>query len=110
MVNTRTLHISFEHIDRADVFLYCRQWHGFELLAFYDKFCFVRFHTPQSATAALLGPKREGMTLEAAKHTYELPYPQPEEPFIFCSVLHVTHLPANYTRIEMGKMFSWLEG
>ncbi|KAJ3078099.1 hypothetical protein HK102_004737, partial [Quaeritorhiza haematococci] len=112
-VPTSTLHVAYNPrlTDRGDMFLHFRGFDGFDLIAFYDKFCFVRFRDPDSAARVLAMPPLNGVTTyDAAKQSYEVPYPQPEDGRVPCKVLHVTHLPTSYTKQEMAKIFGIFEG
>ncbi|KAI9209463.1 uncharacterized protein BJ171DRAFT_118026 [Polychytrium aggregatum] len=45
-----------------------------------------------------------------AKQNYEVPYPQPDDDPITCCTLHITHLPTNYSKEEMTKIFKVFSG
>ncbi|KAJ3284934.1 hypothetical protein HK104_009706 [Borealophlyctis nickersoniae] len=112
-VPTRTLHVSYNRLgptDRGESYLHFRKYPGFELFAFYDHYCFVRFLDQQSTGEALLRPVPKGLTVEAAKQAYEVPYPQPNEDVSPSNVIHATHLPTNYTKQEMIKIFLVFDG
>ncbi|TPX69619.1 hypothetical protein SpCBS45565_g02335 [Spizellomyces sp. 'palustris'] len=111
--DTNTVHIAYRPgmTDRGELYLYFRNYLGFELFAFYDHYCFVRFVDPESARRALSIPAPQGViTLEPAQKNYKVPYPQPEEESSRCKVIHVTHLPTNYSKEEMCKVFRSFPG
>ncbi|KAI9101636.1 hypothetical protein DFS34DRAFT_423945 [Phlyctochytrium arcticum] len=112
-VETNTVHVAYRPgmTDRGELYLHFRNYQGFELFAFYDHYCFVRFITKDSARHALRGPTPPGViTLEPAQKNYRVPYPQPEEDSARCKVIHVTHLPTNYSKEEMCKVFRAFAG
>lgn len=112
-VATNTLHVAYRPsvTDRGELYMHFRTYPGFELFAFYDHFCFVRFITDDYARHALTLPAPVGViTLEAAKQRYRIPYPQPDDDNLPAKVLHITHLPNNYTREEMLKVFNGFKG
>src|SRR5690606_16645721 len=95
-----------------EIYLHFRKFPKFELVGFYDQYCFIKFESPTATADALLRPTPRGiLSLEAAKQAYEVPYPQPdEEGSAVSSVLHVTHLPNNYSVGEMIKIFHTFQG
>lgn len=112
--STRTIHVAYNsrQTDRASLFLTFRTYEGFDLIGFYDRFCFVRFKTGESAALTHTLPTPHGVTTyEAAKQYYEVPYPQPDDDGrVACKILHITHLPTNYTKIEIEKIFGLFPG
>ncbi|KAJ3006017.1 hypothetical protein HKX48_000340 [Thoreauomyces humboldtii] len=103
-----TVHVAYRPgvTDRGHLYLHFRTYPGFELFAFYDHYCFVRFVSQDLARQALLRPSPDGIiTLDPAQKNYRVPYPQPEEDSAPCKAIHVTHLPTNYTKEEMCKVF-----
>jgi len=111
---TRTIHVGYNsrQTDRASLFLYFRAYQGFDLIGFYDRFCFVRFKTGEAAALAQTLATPHGVTTyEAAKQYYEVPYPQPDDDNrVACKILHITHLPTNYTKNEIEKIFGMFPG
>ncbi|KAI8585376.1 hypothetical protein BDZ88DRAFT_456024 [Geranomyces variabilis] len=108
-----TVHVAYRPgvTDRGHLYLHFRTYAGFELFAFYDHYCFVRFVNQDMARQALLMPSPEGIiTLEPAQKNYRVPYPQPEEDSAPCKAIHVTHLPTNYSKDEMCKVFRAFPG
>ncbi|KAJ3152765.1 hypothetical protein HDU86_005524 [Geranomyces michiganensis] len=111
--NINTVHVAYRPgvTDRGHLYLHFRTYAGFELFAFYDHYCFVRFVNQDMARQALLMPSPEGIiTLEPAQKNYRVPYPQPEEDSAPCKAIHVTHLPTNYSKDEMCKVFRAFPG
>ena len=112
--STRTLHVGYNarQTDRAFLFEEFRRSKGFDLIGFYDRFCFVRFKTGEAATLAQSAVPPAGVTtFETAKQYYEVPYPQPDDDTrVPCRILHITHLPTNYTRNEIEKIFGLFQG
>ncbi|TPX48583.1 hypothetical protein SeLEV6574_g01942 [Synchytrium endobioticum] len=113
-VATNTLHVTYDPrlTDRGDLYVTFRGLAGFELVGLYESYLFVRFETPVFAALALCKPRPTGViTYEAAKHRYTIPYPQPQDdndgP---CAVLHITHMPAGWTQVEMTKIFQLFDG
>ncbi|KAI8920205.1 hypothetical protein DFJ77DRAFT_507587 [Powellomyces hirtus] len=108
-----TVHVAYRPgvTDRGHLYLHFRTYAGFELFAFYDHYCFVRFVNQDFARQALLRPSPDGIiTLEPAQKNYRVPYPQPEEDSAPCKAIHVTHLPTNYSKDEMCKVFRAFPG
>ncbi len=76
----RTIHISFNALatDRGDLYALFRQTPHFELFAFYQKYCFVRYQIPLAAHQAIqtLVSQPGISSIVPAKHNYSVPYPQ----------------------------------
>ncbi|KAJ3043379.1 hypothetical protein HDV00_005077 [Rhizophlyctis rosea] len=112
-IGTKTLHVTYRHTqtDRGELYLHFRKQPSFDLFAFYDNFCFVRFTDSMATAETLLAPQPPGIiTLEAAKQVYVVPYPLPEDDPVATKILHATHLPTNYTDKEMEKVFKTFLG
>ncbi|KAJ1558821.1 hypothetical protein HK096_003002 [Nowakowskiella sp. JEL0078] len=110
---TNTIHVSFRPgmTDRGKLYVYFRKLKGFRLIGFYDTYCFVRFENKHYASAALSNPPFGSITLEPAKISYKVPYPQPQDnQVVSCMVLHITHLPPNSYKDEVESMFGVFEG
>ncbi|KAI8824362.1 uncharacterized protein EV422DRAFT_318034 [Fimicolochytrium jonesii] len=108
-----TLHIAYRPgvTDRGQLYLHFRTYAGFEMFAFYDHYCFVRFASTDFAREALMRRVPVGIiTLEPAQKNYRVPYPQPEEETAPSKAIHVTHLPTNYSKDEMCKVFRAFPG
>ena len=75
---TKTIHISYDSdtVDRGHLFLVFRSLKGFDLFAFYMKYCFVRFNTAVEAHEALVLIKAKQITgissILPAKHNYQV--------------------------------------
>ncbi|KAJ3326062.1 hypothetical protein HDU76_013053 [Blyttiomyces sp. JEL0837] len=103
-----TIHISFKQgsIDRGALYHLMRQLPGFKMMAFYNNYVFTVFQTFQNASNALnICTQIPDITsVEFAKQNYELPYPQPDDQELYLqdvNVLHLTHLPPNYSNQEI---------
>ncbi|KAJ3070918.1 hypothetical protein HDU98_006054 [Podochytrium sp. JEL0797] len=112
-----TLHVTYHslRIHRGNLFVLLRRLAGFRLIGFYTGFVFCVFDTAHNANQAksLLYAIPGIAQVDFAKQTYYVPYPQPtdhEEKAMCPSVIHVTHLPPNYTRDEISVMCFDLDG
>ncbi|KAI8809451.1 hypothetical protein BJ742DRAFT_238224 [Cladochytrium replicatum] len=112
--STNTIHVAYrpQMTDRGELYIHFRKFPGFELIGFYDTFCFVRFADRHFAAIGVAQSAPFGcVTYEAAKLNYEVPYPQPQDDHLPPSTtLHVTHLPPNYTKDELQKIFGVFPG
>ncbi|KAI8803536.1 hypothetical protein BJ742DRAFT_496921 [Cladochytrium replicatum] len=112
--NTNTIHVAYrpQMTDRGELYAHFRTFPGFELIGFYDTFCFVRFADRHFAALGVAQSAPFGcVTYEAAKLNYEVPYPQPQDDHLPASTtLHVTHLPPNYAKEELQKIFRVFPG
>ncbi|KAJ3234259.1 hypothetical protein HDU81_001544 [Chytriomyces hyalinus] len=109
-----TLHIVFNplRIHRGNLFALIRRLPAFKRIGFYA-FVFAVFesHSAAANAASLLAAVPGISTVEYAKNTYHVPYPQPrdtESPST--NVIHLTHLPPNYTRDELFVLCSDFDG
>ncbi|KAJ1560598.1 hypothetical protein HK096_007972 [Nowakowskiella sp. JEL0078] len=113
MAITDTIHVSYRPgmTDRGKLYAFFRKLKGFRLVGFYDSYCFVRFDNKHFASEALANPPFGSVTLEPAKISYSVPYPQPKDgQLVSCRALHITHLPPNSFKDEVESMFSVFEG
>ncbi|KAJ3281180.1 hypothetical protein HDU79_011034 [Rhizoclosmatium sp. JEL0117] len=112
-----TLHVSFAapRIHRGNLFVLLRRLGGFSLIGFYAGFVFAVFRSDDDAAlaAAVVGAVPGVLSVDCAKQTYSVPYPQPddaEEAGLNPCVIHITHLPPNYAKEELLVMCQDLLG
>ncbi|KAI8845871.1 hypothetical protein BJ741DRAFT_586009 [Chytriomyces cf. hyalinus JEL632] len=109
-----TLHIVFNplRIHRGNLFALIRRLPAFKRIGFYA-FVFAVFdsHSAAANAASLLAAVPGISTVEYAKNTYHVPYPQPPDTDSpSTNVIHLTHLPPNYTRDELFVLCSDFDG
>ncbi|KAJ3403433.1 hypothetical protein HDU80_004184 [Chytriomyces hyalinus] len=109
-----TLHIVFNplRIHRGNLFALIRRLPAFKRIGFYA-FVFAVFdsHSAAANAASLLAAVPGISTVEYAKNTYHVPYPQPRDTDSpSTNVIHLTHLPPNYTRDELFVLCSDFDG
>lgn len=114
-LSTNTLYCTYdpEITDRGTIYAFFRQVPGFELIGFYEIYCFIRFSNVVYATRAIefLQPPFGCHAYQPAKCSYIVPYPQPADHTLRPSqFLHLTHLPPNFTIREMINIMSIFPG
>ncbi|KAJ3113406.1 hypothetical protein HDU96_003416 [Phlyctochytrium bullatum] len=91
-------------VNRGALYHSMRAVEGFKLMGFYYNYVFCTFEDLQQSSLEMQAGLRFAplCSVELARHTYCVPYPQPDDSDMEPSnTLHVTHLPQSYAKEEL---------